>query len=143
MPHFIHQREVDFADTDMGGIVHFARYLVYSETAEHRLLESLGHSVVNADENGCMLCWPRVSVSADYLRPIHFGQTVAIEVNLVRVGGSSIDYLFELRCGDDLCARIQETVVHCRLHETDGIQAVRIPDPLREKLQSLLEGPQD
>ncbi len=143
MPHFIHQREVDFADTDMGGIVHFARYLVYSETAEHRFLESLGYPVVNADEQGCMLCWPRVSVAADYLRPIRFGETVAIEVTVVRLGGSSIDYLFELRCSDDLCARIKETVVHCRLHETNGIQAVRIPDGLRKKLQALLVQRQD
>ena len=43
--HFSHQRRVEFSDTDMAGIVHFANYLRYVESAEHALWRHLGGSV--------------------------------------------------------------------------------------------------
>jgi acyl-CoA thioester hydrolase len=42
-------RLVEFHDTDMAGIMHFASFFVYMESAEHELLRSMGlsvHSVV-------------------------------------------------------------------------------------------------
>ena len=39
------RRKVEFADTDMGGIVHFSRFFVYMETAEHEFLNALGTTV--------------------------------------------------------------------------------------------------
>jgi len=36
------RRRIEWADTDMAGIVHFARFLVFMETAEHRFREALG-----------------------------------------------------------------------------------------------------
>ena len=35
------RRRVEFVDTDMGGIVHFSRFFVFMETAEHEFLEAL------------------------------------------------------------------------------------------------------
>ena len=43
------KRRVEFADTDMAGIVHFSAFFVYMEQAEHELLRSLGLSVVAHD----------------------------------------------------------------------------------------------
>ena len=45
MHEFRTRRRVEFADTDMAGICHFARYAIFMETAEHELLEALGQSV--------------------------------------------------------------------------------------------------
>ena len=42
---FTHQRQVEFAETDMAGIVHFANFFRWMESAEHAFLRSLGHSV--------------------------------------------------------------------------------------------------
>ena len=36
---------MEFADTDMGGIVHFSRFFVFMETAEHEFLRSLGADI--------------------------------------------------------------------------------------------------
>ena len=36
-----HLRMVEFADTDMAGIVHFSRYFRYVEEAEHAFLRSV------------------------------------------------------------------------------------------------------
>ena len=38
-------RFVEFADTDMAGIMHFSAFFRYMEAAEHELLRSLGFSV--------------------------------------------------------------------------------------------------
>ena len=32
------KRKIEFADTDMAGIVHFTRFFVFMETAEHELV---------------------------------------------------------------------------------------------------------
>jgi acyl-CoA thioesterase FadM len=39
------RRKIEFADTDMGGIVHFSRYFVFMETAEHEFLDAIGTCV--------------------------------------------------------------------------------------------------
>ncbi|MEE8147584.1 MAG: hypothetical protein V3T24_08275, partial [Longimicrobiales bacterium] len=51
------RRRIEFADTDMGGIVHFARFFVFMETAEHEFLRSLGTSV-DRHVDGHRISWP-------------------------------------------------------------------------------------
>ena len=56
-------RKIEFADTDMEGIVHFARFLVFMETAEHEFLRALGaevHMTVEKQDIG----WPRTIMIA-------------------------------------------------------------------------------
>ena len=43
---------IEFVDTDQGGIVHFSRFFVFMETAEHQFLESLGHERRPGDRRG-------------------------------------------------------------------------------------------
>ena len=70
-------RLVEFGDTDMAGIVHFARFFEYMEAAEHALLRSLGLSVV-MDWEGEPISFPRVSASCDYFRPARFEDLLTI-----------------------------------------------------------------
>ncbi|MBL8848408.1 MAG: acyl-CoA thioesterase, partial [Planctomycetaceae bacterium] len=42
MPHFVSQRRVQFSETDMAGIVHFANFFRWMEEAEHEYFRSLG-----------------------------------------------------------------------------------------------------
>ena len=39
------RRKVEFVDTDMTGIMHFSRYLVFMENTEHAFLAALGARV--------------------------------------------------------------------------------------------------
>ena len=45
-------RRIEFSDTDMAGIVHFSRFFVFMEAAEHAFLRSLGTSVTGVLEGG-------------------------------------------------------------------------------------------
>ena len=50
---FITTRRVEFADTDMAGIIHFANYYRYMEEAEHAMWRAAGLSIHDpADAHG-------------------------------------------------------------------------------------------
>ena len=73
-------RRVEFADTDMGGLVHFARYLVFMETAEHEFLRSLGSDAFTTSD-GRTIGWPRVEAACQYLSPAHYGDELDISLD--------------------------------------------------------------
>jgi acyl-CoA thioesterase FadM len=60
---------VQFADTDMAGVVHFSWIANYMEEAEHALWRAAGLSIAPAD---AVLAFPRVALSIDFSAPLHF-----------------------------------------------------------------------
>lgn len=132
----ITRRRVEFADTDQEGIVHFARYLVYMETAEHDLLRSAGASVTR-DPDGQPWVWPRVQVSCEYLAPLSFGDTVEIETRVTKVGRSSVTYEHTLRSGDVVAARGRVKTVCCRRGGEGALRPTPVPEAFAEQLQSI------
>ena len=127
-------RIVEFGDTDMAGIVHFANFFRYMEAAEHAFLRSLGLSVVMEYE-GAKYGLPRVSASCDYLRPARFGETLTITVAVEKLGRSSITYAFDFSCGDEAIAKGRVTAVFCRFDE-GGPKASEMPETFRVKLET-------
>jgi YbgC/YbaW family acyl-CoA thioester hydrolase len=126
-------RRVEFADTDMAGIVHFANFFRYMESAEHEFLRSRGLSVAMEWE-GEPIGFPRVSASCDFQSPVRFEDLVAIEVELARVGSKSLTFVCTFRHGDRLIARGQLSTVCCRLRPGQALEAIEIPAGVRERL---------
>jgi len=109
---FHSQRRIEFADTDMAGIVHFARFFVFMETAEHEFLRSLGTNV-HFEHDGHEIGWPRLAASCCYHRPAHLGDVVDIRVRVLRKGTKSLTYAFEFRRGETLLAEGEITTICC------------------------------
>ena len=130
---FTTRRKIEFADTDMGGIVHFARFFVFLETAEHELLESLGTPVVH-ERDGHQIGWPRVSASLEYRSPARLGDELTIELRVARKGTKSVTYDFEVSVGERPVAEGRMTTVCCVLNDPDGLRAVAIPSGLAERI---------
>jgi acyl-CoA thioester hydrolase len=86
-------RTVEFHETDMAGVVHFANFFKYFEAAESEYLRALGWSIFNADLN---LRWPRVSVSCDFKRPVRFGDKVRVDLTVRSVDSRSLELDFVL-----------------------------------------------
>ena len=82
-------RKIEFVDTDMGGIVHFSRFLIFMETAEHEFLEAIG-TRVDLELDGCKIGWPRVAVACRYKSPARFGETLDIHLRVIRKGTNSV-----------------------------------------------------
>ena len=132
MHEFTTERRIEFSDTDMGGIVHFARYVIFMETAEHLFLESIGTSVVTEQE-GQQVGWPRVAVRCDYVSPARFGDVLEIRVRVARKGRTSMTYRFDFSVGDRPVARGEMTSVCCILEKT-GPRPIPIPEPVASAL---------
>jgi len=126
------QRKIEFADTDLGGIVHFSRYFVFMETAEHLFLDALGTSV-HLVEGDKTIGWPRVKVSCEYAGPARYGDTLDITVRVLRKGTSSMTYGIDFAIEGRPVARGEATSVRCELGPT--MRSVPIPDELARQFE--------
>jgi 4-hydroxybenzoyl-CoA thioesterase/acyl-CoA thioester hydrolase len=130
-------RRIEWADTDMAGIVHFARFLVFMETAEHRFREALGFPLGQDSTNGASLGWPRVAVACDYRRPARFGDELEIRARVVEQGTTSLTFAFTFTRDGALVAEGRMTSVCCRLEPQ--LQPVPIPERMAEAIEVVEE----
>jgi YbgC/YbaW family acyl-CoA thioester hydrolase len=137
-PPFRTSRRIEFADTDMAGIVHFANFFRFMEAAEVEFLRARGLSVVMLWE-GRKISFPRVAASCDYLRPIRFEDVVDITVSLQRLGHKSVTYAFEFILGTEPIARGLLSSVCCLVSNEKEIESIEIPASIRQKLQPIEE----
>lgn len=128
------KRTVEFADTDMAGIVHFTRFFVFMETAEHEFLRSLGTSVAT-EWGGDKIGWPRLAASCEYMSPLRFEDEVEIRLWVSRKGTKSLTYEFHFtREGEDI-ARGHLTTVCCVTNPGEELRAIPIPDFIADAIK--------
>jgi len=136
---FVHVRRVEFADTDMAGIMHFSALFRFMESAEHAFLRSLGFSVTLNDIDPD-LGLPRVHAEADFRRPFRFEDEIEIELKVREKGRKALFYDFTMRrCGDPertVGAVGSLTVVCVRRDAEGGMAAVELPRSLAEKIEA-------
>lgn len=140
---FTQERRVEFAETDMAGIVHFANFFRWMESAEHAFLRSMGYSV-HTTEEGKSAGWPRLKVSCDYCKPLRFEESVAVELSVAEVRTRSVRYAFVIRRAADgeVAARGETVAVHAQLDPAGGrLQATPIPENLRARLAACVAAP--
>jgi len=127
-------RRVEFADTDMAGIVHFANFFRFMESAEVEFLRSLGLTVSMIWE-GERIGLPRVSASCDFLSPVTFQDLLDVAVRVQSVGKKSITYSFEFTKEGKPVARGRVTCVCCRVLGDRQLESMEIPAGFRAKLE--------
>lgn len=127
------RRRVEFADTDMAGIAHFARFFVFMETAEHELLRALG-TEVHSEHEGHPIGWPRVATECEYLAPARFGDVLEIETRVARKGETSLTFEHRFLRRGEVIARGRMTSVCCRL-DGEGPRAIPMPRLVAERLE--------
>ena len=114
---FVTRRRVQFRDTDAAGIMHFSTFFTCMEEAEHELLRSVDTSVhVAVDSHDPLagkLSWPRVAAECQYVDAAHFEEILEIEVQVARIGTSSVTYEFQFHVSERLVAHGTLTTVHC------------------------------
>ena len=133
------QRRIEFADTDMAGIVHFSRFFVFMEGAEHEFLRSLG-SDVHFEHEGRHIGWPRVAASCQYQSPVRFGDVLDIRLEIQRKGRRSLTYRVIFTCGDRQVAVGEISCICCALStplpKSDGrLEPVPIPAFIADQIE--------
>jgi YbgC/YbaW family acyl-CoA thioester hydrolase len=132
------QRRVEFSDTDMAGIMHYANFFRFMETAEHGFYRSLGFSVM-MKEIDPRLGWPRVHAECDYKKPLRFEDLVEIHLLVAGKKSKSLTFAIRFRKLDgaqaEEVARGAMTIV-CVEHRADGtMAAVAIPREIADKIE--------
>ena len=119
-------RRIEFRDTDMAGIAHFANFFAYMEEAEHEFLRALKLGVIY-DFDGQEVSFPRVSAKCDYRHEVRFEEIIDIEVVVKKIGTKSITYGFRFSREETPIADGSITVVCCLMKQ--GKRPVSIPTP--------------
>ena len=125
-------RMVEFADTDMAGILHFSNYFRYMEAAEHAFFRSLGLSVHPSNPSGPENAYgaARRSAACTFTQPLRYEDVVELHVLVKEKSSRSISYVFSFSKKPELTevARGEMTVVFVT-KAGDGSSLTAIPIP--------------
>ena len=131
------RRRVEFSETDMAGIVHYANFFRYMEAAEHEFFRTLGFSVVTRQVDP-PVGWPRVRAECDYKQPLRFEDEFEVHLLVTEKKPKSLSYQFRIRKlgGGELVevARGSLTVV-CVTHQGGVMKAATIPREITDKIE--------
>jgi acyl-CoA thioester hydrolase len=94
MPHILKIR-IYYEDTDCGNVVYYANYLKYCERARTEYLESKGIGMKQLIDDGVFFVVAEASLK--YLSPGRYGDILAIETTVDRIGPASISFRHEIR----------------------------------------------
>lgn len=131
-------RRVEFADTDMAGIMHYSNFFRFMETAEHAFFRSLGLSIVTKKVTP-PVGWPRVRAHCDFKSPLRFEDEVEIHLLVTKKKSKSLSYIFKFRKLNAKppieVARGALTVVCVRRRSDGTLAACTIPPLVARKIQ--------
>ena len=136
---FVPTRVVEFAETDMAGIVHFSNFFLWMESCELAFYRSLGLPLVNFFP-GQFSGWPRVKVACEYHAPLRFEDTFQVQLLVEKVGVRSLTHAFRFRrivegvVQPVVLARGSITAVCAASQPGGGLVAHPIPADVRERL---------
>ena len=123
---FQFQKRVEFADTDMAGIVHFSCFFRYMEETEYAFLRSVGLCNVIYDSKGTM-GMPRREAKCTYHRPARFEDMLSIDLLVASNDGLRMTHEFRIHCDEKLVADGSLQVVCCRFPEDRLPYAIPFP----------------
>jgi len=138
MPAFAYRRRVQFAETDLAGIVHFTCFFRYMEEAEHALWRAAGLSIAKAGET---TGWPRLAAAFDFQAPLRFEDEFAVLVRITNVSQRSLQYEFTVMKEEQMIGR--GTLTTALVSKTPGepMKALDLPDDVIARLRSASEPP--
>lgn len=132
---FTHRHKVGFADVDPAGIVFYPRYFEMINATIEDWFRSIGYGFDQMIlQDGFAV--PTATIQVDFKAPSRLDDQVELELELVRLGRSSIGLQINIQCEGELRAVVQQTLVFIRML---GNKPVRIPDPLRARIERSME----
>jgi acyl-CoA thioester hydrolase len=97
-----HDVRVIFGDTDQMGVVYYANYLRYFESARAAYWRALGRSYRDLVAWGVAL--PVIEAHCHYRRSAHYEDLLEVEVDVSELRGASLRFAYRIVRGPDLIA---------------------------------------
>lgn len=139
MTHFLTTRRVEFCDTDLAGIVHFANFYRYMEQAEHAFFRALGLKIHGRLADGTEYGWPRVSAACSFHAPAFYEQIVEIRITIVRQSLRSLTCHYEFFRGETRLADGEMKTAFCVFPADGPMRSANLPDDIAAILDAALQ----
>ena len=135
--HYIAKHRVEFYETDLAGIVHFANFYRYMELAEHEFFRSLGLKIHAKLPDGTVFGWPRVSAACSFKSPAYYGDEVEICLTILRLTRRSMTIEYEFRRDDIVLAQGEMKTAYC-IFPAGKLESAEMPDEIFNLLTTKL-----
>jgi 1,4-dihydroxy-2-naphthoyl-CoA hydrolase len=132
---FISYNKVRMHDTDMAGILYFARQFRFAHDAFEDFLESEGYSIDSLFHESNFI-FVIVHAEADYLAPLKVGDKLEVHVSTEKLGNSSFGFNYEIYKDHKILVGKAKTV-HVCLKRTTRLK-MPIPQTIRAQLEKHL-----
>ena len=98
-----HEIRVIFGDTDQMGVVYYANYLRFFESARAAYWRDLGRSYKDLESWGVAM--PVIEAHCDYKRPAYYEDLLIIDVDVSQLRGASVRFSYRVTRGETLLAQ--------------------------------------
>ena len=129
---FVYRRRVQFAETDLVGLVHFTHFFRYMEEAEHALWRAAGMSIARAGE---ATGWPRLAAAFDFKAPLRFEEEFDVAVAIANVTTRTLQYEFTLTRGTEVVGSGTITTAHVSKAPGQPMRALALPEDVVARLR--------
>ena len=136
-PHYIATHRVEFYETDLAGIVHFANFYRYMEQAEHSFFRSLNLKIHGTQLNGIVFGWPRVSATCSFKSPAFYEDELQICLTVTRLTRRSLTISYEFRREVVQLAVGEMKTAYCTIPTGAKLGSVEMPDSYFDPLSRL------
>jgi acyl-CoA thioester hydrolase len=124
-----HEIRIIFGDTDQMGVVYYANYLRFFESARAAYWRGLGKSYKDLTDWGVAL--PVVEAHCHYRRPAYYEDLIVVDTRVSELRAASLRFAYQIVRGDELLA---EGFTRHAVIGTDG-KPKRLPDALRAVIE--------
>ena len=132
--HYLAKHRVEFFETDLAGIVHFANFYRFMEQAEHDFFRSLGLKIHGNLPSGIVYGWPRVSANCSFKSPAYYEDEIEIGLTIHRLTSRSLTITYEFKRGSDLLAQGEMKTAYCIFPTASKLESAEIPHEIAEML---------
>lgn len=133
-----YRRKVQYYETDQMKIVHHSNYIRWFEEARIDYMEQLGMSYTEMEERGIIS--PVLAVESEYIRMVHFGDTVSIRARIKEYNGIKLAISYEVTDEVTGMVHCRGLTRHCFLNEKGRPISLKRDQPdYHEKFMDALE----
>ena len=124
-----HQVTVIFGDTDQMGVVYYANYLRFFESARAAYWRGLGKSYKDLEE--AQIALPVIEAHCAYKKPAHYEDLLEVDVEVGELRAASLRFVYVIRRGVEVLA--EGSTRHAVIGPTGRPRA--LPDEFRDLLE--------
>ena len=125
---FVHTMRVRFRDTDAQGHVYFGNYFEFCDEAYSAYMRAMGMPWQEMVRSGTDMFY--ASASCDYLGSARFEDTIHIEVQISKIGNTSITSAYVIR--NDANETLAKATLTSVCVDPKSREKIRVPTAFRE-----------